>query len=161
VKANAVSNYFTLLDWLSHVFVLTSRNKDDLTRYLPDVVLWQATLLHYCLAEAKKKGMSVSAVRSTRACLRGVFQSQKEDSENKSTVEEIIKVLTGSKSSPIASIVLLGIVAGVSKRLKYGVPNEVVTSSKGTFYDFFIKEIIGSKVRTPHYVMVYTYTCDD
>ena len=155
-KANAVSNYFTLLDWVNHVLILTSRNANDLSKYLPELVTWQATLLYHCLSEAKKKGMTVSALRSTRACLRAVFQSQTDDAGNKSTVEHFIAILVGSKVSPFTACVSLGIVAGVSKRLKYAIPTQVVNSSKNIFHDFATKEIIGSKLRVPRYVMVLT-----
>jgi hypothetical protein len=153
LKANAVSNYFTLLDWVNNVLLLSSKDNENFTKYLPDLVIWQATLLQHCLAEAKKKGMKVSAFRTTRASLRGVFQ-QKESISNSNAVENFIRILVGSKISPFAAATLLGIVAGVCKRLRNDTPRGVIESSKNTYYDFFIKEIIGSRIRMPSYVMV-------
>jgi len=153
VKTNAVGNYFTLLDWVNYILPLSSADNEDFVHYLPDLVRWQGFLLYKCLAEAKKKGLRASALRTTRACLRGVFQ-QKQSIVSGNTVESYIKILSGAKTSPFASAVLLGVVAGVSARLRNKLPNEVVESSKSFFYDFFLKEILGSKTRVPEFVMV-------
>lgn len=153
VKTNAVSNYFTLLDWVNYVLLLSSLDNEEFTKYLPDLVIWQATLLRHCLAEAKKKGIRVSAIRTTRASLRGVFQ-QKESILNGNTVESFIRILVESKISSFAAATSLGIVAGVCKRLKNNTPRAVIELSRNAYYDFFIKEIIGSRIRVPGYVMV-------
>jgi hypothetical protein len=74
---------------------------------------------------------------------------------SKNTAESFIKVLVGSKIPPFAAAVSLGIVAGVSKRLRRdNAPSEFIEQSKSVYYDFFVKEIIESKVRIPNYVMV-------
>jgi hypothetical protein len=153
LKANAVSNYFTLLDFVNHVFLLASGDNEIFMKYLPDLVRWQATLLQHCLAYSKKKGMRLSAIRTTRACLRGIFQ-QKESILNRNTVDSVIKVLVGSKISPLAAAVSLGLVAGVCKRLPSDTTRAVIESSKSAFYDFFTKELVGSRARLPPYVMV-------
>lgn len=69
-------------------------------------------------------------------------------------MESYIKILSGAKTLPFGSAVLLGVVAGVSARLRNKLPHEVVDSSKSSFYDFFFKEILGSKTRVPEFVMV-------
>src|SRR5436305_10446307 len=74
IKTNAVNNYFTLLDWVNYVFIQASRQENDFTKQFSHLVTWQAILLHHCLADAKKKGLKVSAVRTTRATLRIIFQ---------------------------------------------------------------------------------------
>ena len=112
VKANAVSNYFTLLDWVNNVLILSSDDDKNFTKYLPDLVIWQAILLQYCLSEAKKKGLKSSAIRTTRASLRAVFQS-KDIILGENTVESFIRILLGSKLAPFAAGISLGIVAGV------------------------------------------------
>lgn len=154
VKVNAVSNYFTLLDWVNYTLLLSSQNNETFTKCLPDLVIWQTTLLEHCLSEAKKKGIKLSAIRTTRASLRGIFQ-QKESMLNVNAVENFIRILVGSKKvAPFAAATSLGVVAGVCKRLRNEALNGVIESSKMAYYDFFIKEIIGSKVRIPSYVMV-------
>ena len=154
IKANAISNYFTLLDWVNNVLLLSNEDHHDLLKYLPDLARWQAIILQQCLAEPKKRGMRTSARRTTRASLRGIFQ-QKDSTMSKNTVESFIKVLVGSKIPPFAAAVSLGMVAGVCKRLRRdNAPSEFIEQSKRVYYDFFVKEIIGSKVRIPNYVMV-------
>jgi hypothetical protein len=154
IKANAISNYYTLLDWVNHILVLSNGGHQDLLKYLPDLARWQAILLQHCLAEPKKRGLRISARRTTRASLRAIFQ-QKDTALSKVTVESFIKILVGSKIPPFAAAVSLGVVAGVCKRLRHNnVPSEFIEQSKGVYYDFFVKEIIGSKVRIPSYVMV-------
>lgn len=152
-KTNAGSSYVTLLGWVNHVLLLSSRRHEDFLKYHPDLARWQAVLLYQCLAKGNKKGLRVSAICNTRACLRGIFK-QKESIWNESAVEDFIKVLTGSRVTPFAACVLLGVVAGVCKRLKHPNPSKVIESSKTIFYDFFIKEIVGSKVRIQACVMV-------
>jgi hypothetical protein len=160
IKANAVSNYFTLLDWVNQVLLLSSGDNESFTKYLADLVTWQATLLQRCLAESKKKGIRASAIRTTRASLRGIFQ-QKEITLNGNAVESVIKALVGSKISPFAVAVSLGVVSGVCKRLRSETPRKVIEMSKAVFYDFFVKEIVGSKVRIPGYVMVHVLSLLD
>lgn len=157
IKANAVSNYFTLLDWVNEVLLLSSGDNKSFTKHLPDLVIWQATLLQGCLAESKKKGLKVSAIRMTRASLRGIFQ-RKEITLDGNTVESVIKVLFGSKIPPFAAAVSLGIVSGVCKRLRNDTSRNVIEMSKTAFYDFFVKEIVGSRVRIPEYVMVHVFS---
>ena len=153
LKPNAVSNYFTLLDWVNQVLLLSSKDNQAFTKYLPDLLIWQATLLHHCLAESKKRGLKVSAIRTTRATLRGLFQ-QNESISNGNTVESFIRILVESSISPFAAATSLGVVAGVCKRLRNDTPREVINSSKSAYHEFFIKKIIGSRVRIPRYVMV-------
>jgi hypothetical protein len=154
IKANAISNYFTLLDWVNHVLVLSNGDHQDLLKYLPDLARWQAILLQHCLAEPKKRGLRTSARRTTRASLRAIFQ-QRDRALSTVTLESFIKVLVGPKIPPFAAALSLGVVAGVCKRLRHdNGPSEFIEQSKGVYYDFFIKEIIGSKVRIPSYVMV-------
>jgi hypothetical protein len=153
LKPNAVSNYFTLLGWVNQVLLLSSKDNQTFTKCLPDLAIWQATLLNHCMAESKKRGLKLSAIRNTRATLRGLFQ-QKDSILNKSAVESFIRILVESRISPFAAATSLGVLAGMCKRLRNDSPREVINSSKGTYYDFFSKKIIGSKARIPSYVMV-------
>ena len=152
-KANAVSNYFTLLDWVNQVLLLSSQNYEKFMMHLDDLITWQTTLLERCLAESKKQGMRDSAIHSTRACLRGIFQ-QKESTWNRNVVESCIRVMTGAKVPPFIAGVSLGMIAGVCKRLRNPTPRDVIEASKPVFYEFFIKQIIGSRVSVPSYVLV-------
>jgi hypothetical protein len=154
VKANAVSNYFTLLDWVNYVILLSNKDNKNFTKYFPNLVIWQSKLLYHCLAESNKNGLKVSALRTTRASLRNVFQ-QKESILGENVLESFIRIFVGSKIPPFATGISLGMVAGVCKRLRKDTSCEVIESSKNLFYDFFIKEIIGSRVRVPQYVMVF------
>jgi hypothetical protein len=153
IKANAVANYFTLLNWVNQVLQLASADQENLLKHLPDLVRWQATLLQLCLAEGKKKGLKISAISMTRACMRKLFQ-QKDSNLSGNTVQSYIKILAGSRMSPFAAAISLGTVAGVSCRLRSKVASDVVESLKNVFYDFFVKEMVGSKIRIPSYVMV-------
>ena len=153
VKPNAVSNYFTLLAWVNQILLLSSKDNQTFTKCLPDLVMWQATLLNHCIVESKKRGLKVSAIRTTRATLRGLFQ-QKDSILNRNAVDSIIRILVESRISPFAAATSLGVVAGVCKKLRNDTPREVINSSKGTYYEFFVKKIIESQARIPSYVMV-------
>ena len=153
IKANSATNYFVLLNWGNLVLQLTSGKNEDLVKYLPNLVRWQATLLQRCLAETKKKGLRASAVRTTRACMRQIFQLKNCDI-TKMTIKKIIEVLAGPNIAPFAAAVALGMVAGVSSRLRSKIADKVVESHKNIFYEFFVREIMGSTSRIPPYVMV-------
>jgi hypothetical protein len=160
IKVNAPSNYFTLLDWVNLVLVLSAEEVLNFTTYVSDLVIWQAILLHHCIAEGKK-GLTVSAIRGTRASLRGVFYQRDHPSFGGKAVESFIKILIGAKIPSFAAAIALGVVAGVCRRLRDPNPGRVIESSKSEYYDFFIKEIIGSKSRLPDYVLVYLFQLQD
>jgi hypothetical protein len=153
VKVNAPGNYFVLLDWINHTLLLSGQDNGTFTRHLSDLVTWQSTILECCLAQSQKRSLKVSAIRTTRACLRGIFQ-QKENGWNADAIESYIRILTTSKVSSFAGCLSIGVVAGVCKRLRKDTTREVVDSSKSKIYEFFIKEIIGSRVSVPGHVMV-------
>src|SRR5277367_5624713 len=44
LKHNAASNYRTLLGWVNHIFILSVQDNETFTKYLPDLIIWQATL---------------------------------------------------------------------------------------------------------------------
>lgn len=72
-------------------------------------------------------------------------------------MESYIRVLMGAKLSSFVAAVLLGLVADVCKRLKNDTPRNVIEASKSAYYDFFVKELCGSKTRVPMYVMVCVF----
>ena len=153
LKANAGSNYYTLLDSVNHTLLVSVHDHESFEKYLPDLIIWQATLLDRCLAESKKRSLRISALQTTRTCLRGIFQ-QKESIWNHNAVESYIRVLMSAKVTSFIAAVMLGVVADVCKRLRNDTPRAVLESSKTAFYEFFRKELVGSKVRIPSYVIV-------
>jgi hypothetical protein len=161
LKANSAGNYFVLLDWVNYTVLLSSRDHEIVSKYLSELAVWQSTLLERCFAQTQKKSLKASAIRSTRASLRAIFQ-QKDDTWNVSAIESYIKILTTPKVSPFIGCLSLGVAAGVCKRLRSDTPRKVVESSKSIIYDFFIKEIVGSRVSVPGHVMVWIYVvCAD
>jgi hypothetical protein len=160
IKANAAANIFTLLNWVNQVLdQLASADEFTLTKYLPDLIRWQATLLQLCLSEGKKKGLKNAAIGRTRACMSALFQ-QKDGNLGASAVQIYIKVLSSSKVPPFAAGTALGMVANVSYRVRAKVAAETVECQKSLFYSFFVKEVVGSKVRIPNYVMVDPHVCE-
>jgi hypothetical protein len=93
-------------------------------------------------------------LRGTRASLRSVFYKKDHSSFGETSVQSFVKILAGSKIPPFAAAIGLGVLAGVCRRLGDRSPSKVVESSKSTYYDFFIREIVGSKVRIPEYILV-------
>jgi len=154
-KTNAPSNYFTLLDWVNIVLILSAEEEPSFSKYVADLAQWQAMLLCHCIAEGKR-GLKISAVRRTRASLRGVFSRTTEPSFGAKAVECFITALIGSKIPPFSVAIGLGVVAGVCRRLPDPSPSRVIETSTSTYYELFIKEIIGSKSRVPEYVLVFT-----
>ena len=153
-KSNAPSNYFTLLDWVNIVLVLSAEEELNFSKHVPDLAKCQAVLLYRCIAEGKR-GLKVSAVRRTRASLRDVFSRTTEPNFGAKAVESFIRALTGSKIPSFSAAIGLGVVAGVCRRLRDPSPSRVIETFMSTYYDLFIKEIIGSKSRVPDYVLVF------
>jgi hypothetical protein len=153
LKANAVSNYFNILTWVNETFVLASNNKEDFIGYAKDLMKYQATLLQYCLADGAKRGIKVAALRNTKATLTALLQKREPDF-TEDAVQSYLSIVLGSTLSPFATGVELGLLAGLSKQLENEIAMKLIDQSKATIYDFFIKEVIGSKLRIPHYVMV-------
>jgi hypothetical protein len=153
IKPNVPGYYFTLLAWVNRVITLSAQGENNFIKYIADLVVWQATLLHRCLAEGKK-GLLHSAWRRTRMSIYEVFYSKDPPYMGEMLAKTSIKILTGSKVPPFAAAIGLGLVADVAWVGRDGSANEVVESSKSAFYDFFIKEIVGSKAWIPEYVIV-------
>ena len=139
---------------MNAVLVLSAEEEPSFSKYVPDLAQWQAVLLYHCVAEGKRR-LKVSALRRTRASLRGVYSRKGEPSFGAKAVESFIRVLTGSKVPPFSAAIGLGVVAGVCRRLRDPSLSRVIESSMSTYYDLFIKEIIGSKSRVPDYVLVF------
>jgi hypothetical protein len=149
-----LSDYFTLLRWVNHALTLTSRSSVDLGVYILEFMKLQATLLQHCLAQSKKHGLTVSALESTRASWRAVFQQQKAFIEL--GVATFLYSLAESDVFPFAAVVMFGIVASVSIEMerRYLFPGLMIDLCSTTIYGYFAKEIIGGNVRVPRYVMV-------
>jgi hypothetical protein len=153
LKANAVSNYFNILTWVNETLVLASNNKEDFMGYAKDLVKYQATLLQHCLADGAKRGIKAAALRNTKATVTAILQ-KREAHFTQDAVQSYLSIVLGSTLSPCAIGVELGLLAYLSKQLENETAIKLIEQSKATIYDFFIKEIIGSKLRIPHYVMV-------
>jgi hypothetical protein len=152
--AIALSSYFTLLCWVNHALTLTSRSSVDLGRYILEFMKLQAILLQHCLSRSKKRGLTVSALESTRASWRAVFRQQRAFIEV--GVATFIYCLAESDLFPFAAVVMFGIVASVSTEMekRFLFPGLMIDLCSTTIYNYFTKEIIGGKVRVPRYVMV-------
>jgi len=151
LKPNAPSNYFTLLTWVNETLILACNDQEDFTKYVKDLIRYQATLLQHCLEEGRKRGIKSAALRNTKAATRAVLR----DTEYIETaIQSYLSIFLGSGVSPFAAGVELGILAGISKQLVDKTASVLIEQSKGPIYEFFIKDIIGSKVRIPQYVMV-------
>jgi hypothetical protein len=154
----APSNILVLIEWASLVLQTIARDEENWAQHGIETVTVDAQLLELLSSLKPRHGMSSAAVTVTRRALRKLFKPGKIGSE---ALEKSILQLTGKSSLGYKPAVLLGIIAGVSSRLKISPklgdngalhPKETLESYKNHFYTFWVREVIGSKTKVPAHI---------
>jgi hypothetical protein len=142
----ALSSAFVLAEWCGLLLqrLAGSPAWDDLAS---DILLADAELLNKCL-QTPRKSLAQSAIVVTRRGFRKLFTP--EESRNKS-LTQAVEILTAKGAQPTAKHApILGVIAGVSSRLSASKP--VLESLKPKYYEFYVREIVGSRVAIPEHV---------
>lgn len=153
VKANASSNYITLLTWVNETLVMVSNDKEDFMRYHKELIRFQTTLIQHCFVKVTKRRIRVASFVNTRSSLR-IILGRKESDFIEDGMKSYINILLSSNQAPFAAGVILGILASLSKQLGNEAANKLMEQSKNGIYELFNREFIASKVSIPDNVMV-------
>ncbi|PNP74878.1 hypothetical protein FNYG_11794 [Fusarium nygamai] len=144
----APTNAFVLVEWCSLFMQHLDASQWD--EFATDIILADADALEKCHQPVSRKSVTHSAIIVTRRGLRKLFSSN-ELSETRLSAS--VDVLTAKGAQSISrNAVLLGVIAGVSARKDHLRP--VLDSLKSRYYDFFTREIIGSRTSVPEHLVL-------
>lgn len=146
-SAIAIATSFVLLEW-SSLFIQHLAASPLWDQFGNDILLSAADSYERCLQPTSKKSVAQSAKIIARRALRKWFALP--EARHKA-LSDAVKVLTAKSSQPVArNAPLLGVIAGVSSRLSAMKP--VIETLKPQFYEFYIREIVGSKTTVADHV---------
>ncbi|KAF5652499.1 putative translation activator GCN1 [Fusarium sp. NRRL 25303] len=144
----APTNAFVLVEWCS--LFMQHLDVSQWDQFATDIILADADALEKCHQPVCRKSVTHSAIIVTRRGLRKLFSSN-ELSEKRLSAS--VDVLTAKGTQSISrNAVLLGVIAGVSARKDHLRP--VLDSLKSRYYDFFTREIIGSRTSVPEHLVL-------
>ncbi|KAG5773132.1 hypothetical protein H9Q72_000948 [Fusarium xylarioides] len=144
----APTNAFVLVEWCSLFMQHLDASQWD--QFATDIILADADALEKCHQPVSRKSVTHSAIIVTRRGLRKLFSSN-ELSEKRLSAS--VDVLTAKGAQSISrNAVLLGVIAGVSARKDHLRP--ILESLKSRYYDFFTREIIGSRTSVPEHLVL-------
>ncbi|RGP78764.1 translational activator gcn1 [Fusarium longipes] len=144
----APTNAFVLVEWCSLFMQHLDASLWD--QFASDIILTDADALDKCHQSTARKSVAHSAVIVTRRGLRKLFSSPESSNQRLSSSVDFL-VAKGTQSTP-RNAVLLGVIAGVSARKDHLRP--VLDSLKPKYYEFFTREIIGSRTAVPEHVVL-------
>ncbi|KAI5462734.1 armadillo-type protein [Mariannaea sp. PMI_226] len=143
----APSSAFVLVEWCS-LFMQHLAKSSKWEEIAKDLLLADADALERCLQPASRKSVAHSALVVTRRGLRKLLSYEE---TYKTRLPEAVGFLTAKDSQPVAkNSILLGVIAGVSSRKDHLKP--VLESCKPKYYEFFSREIIGSRIAVPEHL---------
>lgn len=112
-----------------------------------DLLLADAELLDKCL-QTPRKSLAHSALVVTRRGFRKLFAPE---ASREKTLTKAVEALTAKGAQPTAKHApILGVIAGVSSRIAALKP--ILESLKPKYYEFYVREIIGSRAAVPEHV---------
>lgn len=144
----APTNAFVLVEWCS----LFMQNLDASLwdQFASDIILTDADALDRCHQPSARKSVAHSAIIVTRRGLRKLFSSPESSEKRLSSTVDVLAT-KGAQSTP-RNAVLLGVIAGVSARKDHLRP--ILGALKPKYYEFFTREIIGSRAAVPEHVVL-------
>lgn len=144
----APTNAFVLVEWCSLFMQHLDASLWD--QFASDIILTDADALDKCHQPTSRKSVAHSAIIVTRRGFRKLLSSP-DSSEKRLSSSVDILATKGAQSTP-RNAVLLGVIAGVSARKDHLRP--ILDTLKPKYYDFFTREIIGSRVAVPEHVVL-------
>jgi hypothetical protein len=144
----APTNAFVLVEWCSLFMQHLDASLWD--QFASDIIMTDADALDKCHQPTSRKSVAHSAIIVTRRGFRKLLSSP-ESSEKRLSSSVDILATKGAQSTP-RNAVLLGVIAGVSARKDHLRP--ILDTLKPKYYEFFTREIIGSRVAVPEHVVL-------
>ena len=146
-RSLAPSSAFVLVEW-GTLFIRDAAEQQDLwLRHGPSLVSSTARILEKCLASTDRAGLINGATAALTRTLRALVTN---DERHQSFVEIVTATLTDKNQNlGFNAAVFLGILAATCE--KYNKP--VLMIEKPCILNFYVKEIIGSRVVIPLHVL--------
>ncbi|KAG9251722.1 armadillo-type protein [Emericellopsis atlantica] len=145
--AIAVSNSFVLVEWCS-LLMQNLAGTSLWENVANDILICIADSFERCVRPNSKRSVANSATLVTRRGFRKLFKSE---SHREKTLNDALSILARPASHPIAkNSPLLGLIAGVSARI--GEMKPLLESHKPQYYEFYTREVVGSKVAVERHV---------
>lgn len=146
-QAIAASTAFVWVEWCS-ILIQHLAGTPQWEAHGNDILLADAEALERCLQHPLKHGIARSALVVTRRAFRKLFGNA---NNGQKALESAVKVLTSKQTQPTAkNSLILGVIAGVSARSSILRP--AFAPLKASYYDFYTREIIGSRVSIPIHI---------
>ena len=144
----AASNAFVLLEWAAELFPQLAAAGDAFGALFSDLSIAVGSLLDICLGSTTAKhSLKEQTLRVTRRGLRTTFKA----AGFEKTIPLMVEKLTVKASTPTPkNALLLGIISGVCSRLPK--PKEVLFGVKKPIYEFYVREILGSRTVIPAHI---------
>ncbi|KAI9797836.1 MAG: translational activator of GCN4 [Candelina submexicana] len=143
----APTSAFVLVEWCSLLIQCFAYKHELWERWGLEIILADNQLLCICLDPHVRGSVKHSTLVTTRRGLRRLFSG---GANGEHAIKTIIRSLTAKAHNPIArNAVILGIVAGVCARLRIKC---IVEGMKKDYYDFYTREIIGSRTNLPSHI---------
>lgn len=157
----APSNVLVLIEWSSLAIQICSNEKETWDMYGADIISANAMLLELLASLKSRKSMAQAASTVTSRGFRMLFRNGKHGLDS---LEAAILQLTAKSISGARNAVLLGLVAGVCARFKnttksdqnghLPTPYTVLERLKKRYYEFWVREVISSKIIVPKHIAV-------
>lgn len=146
-QAVATSTAFVWVEWCSILMQhLAGTARWEL--FGKDILALDAQALDKCLQHPLKHGIARSALVVTRRAFRKLFSTA---DVGKKALEDAVAALTSKQTHPTAKNgLILGVIAGVCARSS--VMKDPFLTLKLNYYDFYAREIIGSRVAIPPHI---------
>ncbi|TQS37659.1 hypothetical protein Golomagni_01860 [Golovinomyces magnicellulatus] len=142
----APSNAYTLVEWCSLILEEIA-GKEYWHLWSLSTIEAIDRALQLCLASSGRPCVIHKAFIVTWRGLRKILSIDVQGN----LIEEIIKKLCSKSSQPkFRNCVILGAIAGVCARSPRG--NKILESQRFEYYNFYVREIIGSRVYVPKYI---------
>ena len=143
----ASSNAFVLVEWCS-ILLQEISGTEHWERWGLETIQSTALALEICVGEFSRVNVKHSALVVTRRGLREAFSDEE---TRQLAIEGAIECLASKKSQPSArNAIMLGVIAGVCARKVEA--KAILEQNKASFYTFFNREIIGSRLPVPAHI---------
>lgn len=146
-QAVATSTAFVWVEWCSVLMqhLAGTRRWDT---FGEDILISDADVLEKCLQHPLKHGIARSALVVTRRAFRKLFGMP---DTGKKALEAAVNILTSKQTQSTAKhSLILGVIAGVCARSP--LLKTMFTPLKSSYYEFYIREVIGSRVTIPTHI---------
>ncbi|PHH67394.1 hypothetical protein CDD81_164 [Ophiocordyceps australis] len=143
----AASSAFVLMEWCS-ILMQNLASSPFWEHLASDILLTDANVVDKCLQPPCRPSVVRSTIVVTRRGFRKLLGSAPLPDK---CLDNVVSILTAKGSQPVAKHApMLGSVAGVCARQPALKP--LLDSQKARFYDFYIREIVGSRSAVPEHV---------